>query len=247
MASVNSETERTAARQQLDYALGRKRIKLSDLAPVEFDELLRATLADVDLRELRGFKPLERFIAFQSGSGGRTSSLEMNNLAIDEATLFQTAGYDDVDLQTHVLSVSRGVQRYDVTYRRFESGDETQDVKVAIEWGKTCCLHRGSIERLVLRRPRDHSSGEENFCLLSYSFEKVPNKDLHRVVVINLDWLQVEKFRRHFGATYAEAATSFIWELRDAHARTLSELESRVESFGRTIEKLERLAGAIGE
>ena len=246
MASVNSETERTMARQQLDFALGQKRVKLSDLAPTEFDELLRTTLSDINLRELRGFKPLEQFLTFHTGTGP-TSSLEMNNLEIDAGASIITDGLEAVDRQTHVLSVSRGVQRYNATYRRFESGEETDDFAVACEWGRTCCLQHGDIERLVMRRPNDHTHGEENFCLLSYSFLKVPNRDLHRINVIRLEWLPVGKFRQHFGAKSAEVATSFIWELHDAHERTLSELKSRVESFDKAIEKLERLAGAIGE
>jgi hypothetical protein len=152
---------------------------------------------------------------------------------------------DGMDLDTHVILAKRGLKGTYV-HRRYESGEETTDLKVAHEWGKTCYLHSASVETLVLRRPRDHSYADENLVIIGYVYQKVPNEERHLIHTIEAVRLPIEGFRKHYGKKHAEEAVNFIWELRDACARTARELRSRAESFTDRLAKLERLANAIG-
>jgi len=246
MASVDSNSESTLARQLLDFALGEKRISLGDLSSDEFDKLLRQTLNGVDLRELRGFVPLKDFLTWRE-EGVSHGRYNIGHLEPATDLVPRLVGYEEQpSLEIHVLQVMRGMYTLTRSFKRDESGEETDDIKVAETWRRTGYLNKAGFEIVVLRRPRNHSYGDENLATVAFTCEKVIHEDRFRVTEVVVERLPVELFRERYGAKYPEAATDLIWELRDACSRTHRQLLSQAESFGTRLEKLERLAGAIG-
>jgi len=244
MASVDSE--KSVARQELDIALGEQRVPLSGLSVKEFDDLLRKTMYNVGLRELRGFRPLREFLRYHTNNPSPYNSGDIQNVELGPSPTLEVAGFDDaVDFDTHVLSVTRGIKDLKITWKRLESGEETQDRNLASSWGRTAYIWRQSAMELVLRRPHNHSSAADNLAMVWYSCEKVVLQRMHHISSVKVVRLPIENFRQHFGEAYPDAAAELISELRTAHSRTLHELESQVVSFRRECEALERLSSAI--
>jgi hypothetical protein len=247
MASVSSQKP-TAAKRSLDFALGEKRVRLDQLSAREFDEFLHKVMEDVDLRELRGFKPLGKFLE-QHSNERNPDPLDIANLDLDPAVVLDVLGFDasdeGVDLNTHVLSAKRGLRKLDFTFKRNESGEETGSREVATSWGRSAYIFEMRAETMVLRRPRNHSYSDENLLVVAYETQKVLLEPRHLVKRIKVTRIPTNGFRKFFGADYAREAVGLIWELATIHDRTLSELESQAKRYRDKHTKLRRLSDAI--
>jgi len=247
---TSDKADRSEARELLDYALGKKRVSLKELKPEEFDDLLRGTLYDVDLRELRGFKPLKEFLARNSGGnfvvGQVPNPSENVNCHVELAIRPTNQGAGSFTFQTHVVSVCRGVLSQDTIYRKYESGEETNDWKVAHNWSHPGGYIKSIRQRvLVLRRPNDHTRADENLFELDYQIEKVPDK--HEMQIVSLNVSFVSNFRAHFGNKYASVGQYVIWQISSLSRSTLSALKSQVEYFDAQVGLLEKLSNSIIE
>jgi len=250
MASVKNRP--TRAQMLLDHVLGKKYVSFGQLSVSESNELLRTTLRDVDLRELRGFKPLKDLLVFQPGStitgGTELHTLDLETLKLSDHVSFSALGFEEtppVDLDTQVMSLCRGFLNWKIIFKRNESGEETNDRETAYSWGRSAYHCKGSGEVLVLRRPRNHSRADENLLIVSFSYEKVPLERKHIVTKIEVTFLPLNNFRKYFSPLYAKVAVGLIEELKSAYSSTESELRSQLDYIERKTVELEKLSKAI--
>jgi hypothetical protein len=232
------------ARRNLDLILHADKhpISLSDLTPEEFDALLRDTLVNTDLRELRGFKTMKDMMTRTPGSfviGARQDPTE--TVKANEDTKVE----GPLALTTHLVSVTRGAVSYTQTYRRYESNEETTVHAIAREWGHQAYVWRSDGTSLVLRRPNDHSRADENLFSVRCITQKVPHKDEMAVVSVVTEAIPLSRFREQFKEKYSRIACDVIWELASLSRATLRELESQAENFRRRVAEIDRLASAI--
>ncbi|MFA5744884.1 MAG: hypothetical protein WC887_01590 [Candidatus Paceibacterota bacterium] len=250
MASVRNRP--TRAQELLDHVFGKKYVSFGQLSVSESNELLRTTLQDVDLRELRGFKLLKDLLVLRPGSivyGRETPhTLDLETLEMSDSVSFLTHGFEKislVDMNTHVLRLYRWIWNWQITFKRNESGEETDDKKVASSWGKSAYHYKGSGEILAVRRPHNHTRADENLIVIKFWYEKIPLEARHTITRIEVDYLPLKNFRKHFGSLYAQAAVELIGELRSAYSSTASELKAQLTYTERRVAELERLSGAI--
>lgn len=246
---MTSDKAQSNARRELDLFFGERRVSLKRLKPKEFDSFLSRVLRDIDLRELRGFKPLEDQLSHRRDHNSVNGmdptddvSVPLRTQVVEKKSQRQPFG-----LNTHVVSAHRGVISQTLHYRRNESGEETTDWKVARSWkngGYTFRLE-GSI--LVLRRPSDHSRADENLFLVRYVAEKVPLEHRMEVASIEVIPVPISRFRMQFGSKYSSVAQDLIWELRSIASRTLDALRGKAEAFRPIVAKLDLIGGAISE
>lgn len=207
-------------------------------------------LNEVDLRELRGFKPLRDLLVFQPGSSGGVHfhTLDVETLRLSEKVSFKATGFDGdspVDLETHTMSVCRGYVSGMNVFKRIESGEETSDLKTAHLWGRSAYHYGGAREVLALRRPRNHSCASDNLVVVSYGYQKVLLEDEHAITSLSVRPLSVAEFRDHFRSDYPRVAAELIWELRSAHSITADQLIYQAESFRAKAGYFARLSDAI--
>ncbi len=249
MASVT--TTPSSARGLLDYVLGKKMVRFGELSSEEGEELLRDVLREVDLRELRGFRPLKEFLTFSPGSfttGPQPHTLDIEVLQLSDSVELTTSDFSSdaaVAMDTHLLSICRGWVRGQAIYRRHESDLETSDWHEAHSWGRSAYRHRGEGEILSLRRPRNHTGADDNLLVVRFWYEKVPQKQEYLISKIEAMPLPIGAFMEYFGEIHSRIAVEMIWELRTAYARTVSELESRATYFRREAGKFERFSEAL--
>ncbi len=244
------------ARQQLAYALGENRIRLSELRPKEFDELLHNTLREIDLRELRGFQPLKDLISRSPGSQvfgpGAPRRDPCETVRVIEAAVlsvpFPFSGEQPVSLSSHMIQVSRGAVNWGTTWRRHESGEETTDRQTAHEWGRGCYVHAEHRTILTLRRPPNGgSAADQNLFEVWYRYVKVLYQDEMAVVEVRVTRVPLEGLRSRYQECYPEIGRNLIWEMNILAERTLGDLKFQVERFAETIAKIHRLAESISE
>jgi hypothetical protein len=232
------------ARKNLDLILHADKhpISLSDLSAEEFDALIRDTLRETDLRELRGFKALKDALAKSPGSfavGQRQDPRE----TVTVSPKAEIVG--PLDFKSHIVQISRCLISVTSTFRRHESTEETTVYDVAREWGRSAYLWKDDFTFLVLRRPADHSRADDNLLILRSVAEKVPYKDEMEIVFVSSERVSVESFRQQFGEKHTRIAADMIWELASLSRATLRELESQAENFRRRVAEIDRLASAI--
>ncbi len=247
MASVNEE--KSEARQKLDLALGLARVSLARLSPVEFDDLLCHALSEIDFRELRGFVSLKDFLTWRSDADDawRNGICQLDPQANLSPIIFPSsfALEEARGLSVHVQSAVRDLVIVNRVFKRDESGEETSDMGVVKTWGETAYLLRAQCEILVLRRPRNHTSGAENLARLKFDAEKVAHENRFEVSSAWLEQLKVGSFRAYYGSRYPEMALSLIWQLRDICSRTHHVLRQQTEFFAEKEKELYRLGAAI--
>jgi hypothetical protein len=248
MTSDKAGSSRT--RNQLDYALGKKRISLRGLKPKEFDDFLEAELSKINLRELQGFEPLEELISRRPGSviyGSHVRQDPSETVSVAPATKFEVASSvpPPFNLKTHVVWVSQGVLSQLVTWRRFESQEETTDWKVADNWKGGRYIQKMEEEILVLRCPADHSGADENIFIVWYVAEKVPHEDEMVVKVVRVKLVPISKFRKQFGKKYPSVAIELISRIAMLSSITLDALKNNVTVFQRSVVDIQRLSDAL--
>lgn len=233
MASV---IHHVTARELLEYAIGKKRVSLKELTGEEFDEFLQRVLEGVDLRELRGFKPLR-------------DVLRSENFTVAKEVRFITPraedGTDWAGLDTYFYGVSMGWENLIQLFARHESKETTNDWKVANEWGESCYLASGSGSIMVLRRAPNHEHADENLAIIDFKFEKVPHEDRQIFFEIEVRRLPVSEFRTTLKDRYPILAWNLIDSLRCAHSQTVDALRSQLTSMAQRHATYERLAEAI--
>ncbi len=251
MTSDTASVAPSAARTQLDYSMGQKRTSLRELRPDEFDRLLSETLDKLNPRELRGFRPLKDLLSYSPGGitiGVPQDPLEVVNVPLGLPIMYSDLSTPPIELNSHTIDVSRSYLHQIITYRRFESDEETTNEKVYQSWGPRGGYPR-RVERsiLVLRRPNDHSGSSTNLFKIEYSFEKVPHKSEMLVTSIEAQIVPVKSFRELFGDQYAVIARDLIWEVSSLARQTLDELKGQAVAFETVKNHLDRLANAIME
>ncbi|MCX6786541.1 MAG: hypothetical protein NTU85_01830 [Candidatus Kaiserbacteria bacterium] len=246
MASVS----KTLAQKMLEFALGQKSVSFGELSTEEGDKLLRSTLEEVNLRELRGFKPLKDLLIIHPGSfmygGAPVHTLEVEFLDLDPNVSLHTESDEEkpqVNLDTYVLPLSR-VRRAAI-FKRHESDEETRDYQTAVSWGRSAYHHRGNGKILALRRPNNHTRADENLVIVEFKYEKIPLEARYVIKEITTHSLPLEKFREHFGSSYERMAVELISELQTAYERTSNELKSQLDRISGKALKLGRLSNAL--
>lgn len=238
----------TPAQQMLDYALGKKRVSFGELSQAEGDEILRRELYEMDLRELRGFKPLRNLFTYSPGSfvigSCRTHTLAVQTLFLSETVSFCS---DDpsVDLDTQMTRINRDYIHRQNIFKRHETQEETMDPKVARSWGESAYHWQGSAEVLTLRRPRNHTRGDANLFRVALSYEKVPLKDEHAITHLTATKLPFENLRPFLRDQYPRVAVEIIQDIRDAYKSTAGELENQMRMMERRAAELEKLTNAL--
>lgn len=247
MASVIAQQEH--AREMLDVSLGKKRVLFNDLSPTDADEFLRETLADVDLRELRGFKPLKNLLTFRPGSvlygAGKPCTLEVEVLDLSPNVSLIVSEDSGIDLDTHFIMLCRGLINLSVVFKRHETDEETSDWHKAHSWGRSAYHYKGNSAVIALRRPRNHTRADENLVVIKFWYEKVPLENRHIITNFEVVTISIENLRERLGRSYARIAVELVWELRDAYRRTAAELESQANLIRHKVVEFERRGSAV--
>lgn len=166
------KANKSLARTNLDFVLGRARVSLGALLPEEFDEFLEWFFGEIELRSASGFTSLHSLLTRTPGSyaiGRRHDPAEH----VTMKPVIMLEGYLESDFSlsnTHVAKVCRGVLEQVVTYRRHESDEETTDWNVAQTWFRDGYTYRVDNTILVIRRTKE-------LYQVRYIYEKVPHKD----------------------------------------------------------------------
>jgi len=254
MASV-SDGPKTQAQEMLEFALGQKRICFGDLSEAEGDRLLESVLKDINLRKLRGFKPLKDLLTFRPGSiiCGRgveqPHTLDVEVLDLSAEVDFSAQGFNEgfpVTLDDYAISVCRGKTKWKAVFKRNETDEETDDYRTASSWGRSAYHYKGIGEILAIRRPRNHTRANENLITVEFRYEKVPLKNWHVITAIAVKPLSLgNDFRKHFGPSYPRIAVELIWELGSIHRNTSKELASQQCLIDRKVTELERISEAL--
>lgn len=246
MASVITETS-TPADEHLAYALGVRRVPFAELSKKEGDEQLKGALQNIDLRELRGFKPLRELLIFSPGSvvygGARIHTLDVEILRLKEGVTFPEGAPGD--LQTHALSLCRRYVQAQAVFKRHESDEETSDWRVANEWGRYGYHARGSALSLMLRRPRNHTPAEENLLLVGIEYQKIPHEERHAITSLTAVNTSLEDLRVRFGDSFPEVAIEMLQRLKHAYWETVQELEHQLKRAKGVEAKFERLTESL--
>lgn len=241
---MTSDKAVSDARTLLNYALGKERVGIGGLTPKEFDELFVDVFNEVCLRELRGFKDLKDLISRRS----ETNEGALKHISVDiaAAEIVNKASSElACDLSSHMLWMSRGLLSREITYHRHESDEKTTDWEVANKW-KNVYAASGCESMLALRRPYDSDYSREGHLFeVGYKYHKVPHQDEMRIYHIEVEYVPLSKFRKHFGEKYPRIACDLISELRFHVSSTVDALQSHAQAFQRTLTDLERLSGAI--
>jgi hypothetical protein len=242
MTSVSPEEKKSAAQHDLDLVLGKRNVKLNGLTPAEFYEFLRQALENIDLHELRGFRPLKEELTAR-GRDPTPNQMDLGRVEMAEGVTVSSEGFEEpITLDSHVLCVTRGVITQNLVWKVFETGVESDDYRVTMEWPRgSGYLHRGKREFLYLRRTKKDNYASQNLVHVAFSFVKVVGEACHRVTDVSAVHVSLDRFMKHFGHKYAEVAKGLIGELWTAHGRTVSALESQLDRFRKTTGRFERM------
>lgn len=246
---MTSDRPQTEAWEHIDAALmnRHRRVSLSELTPEEYGLVLKSCLDKVNLRELRGFKPLRSNITWRPGSvlygAPRIHTLVTEVMDVAEDVLLEVEDVEDFDLSSHSLKLT-SVDSV-VVYRRHESSDETTSWEVANGWGAQAYPFRGQFSLLVLRRPRDHSDAVSNLISVMCFFKKISHRHVYEIKQINTLRIGVNDFFSHFGANAPTVLRGLVNGIRAAYRETHEALKGLTEATGRDLETWERLADSI--
>jgi hypothetical protein len=241
---MTSDTaKQSKAAQELQFVVERKHhISLSALLPKELNAFLASELSKLDLKELRGFKELREVI-----SQHRDEVL----MRVSERMPFCSLGFSEkyqFTLKSHVIQVSRGLLSQDLTYRRYESGEETNDLNVFLGWvpkGRGGYVCRGKEKVLFLWRTPDPLAHEDVLVEVEYEYYKVPRKDEFMISTIYATRVLVHKFSQHFGSQAPQVACNLLWEIATIYSVTVDSLENKVSNMREKKFRMQQLAGSI--
>ena len=246
MASVIEKVP-VSSSEALAYALGVRLVSFGELPQAEGDDLLRTTLQNIDLRELRGFKPLRELLTFSPGSvvygGARIHTLEVETLQLKEGVAFEEDAA--ADLTTHALPLCRRYIEMEPVFKRYESDEETGSWRTAHQWGQAAYHARGTTRSLVLRRPRNHTPAEANLLLVGATYEKVPREDRHVITSLIVTNPTLADLRVRYADSFAEVAIELLQQLKRAYAETVGELRYQLKQAQKVEAKLERIMGSL--
>ncbi len=236
---TSDSTGNTLAYNNLQFALGKKRVKLSELHPAELAAELNLLLLDVRLKELRGFAPV-RDLLTRKGERPRNVSnvphLQLHGFLVD----------DWLTLSTQAIVVHDGVLSQKLTYKRNETGEETTDFKLALSWGSGVYVSKREERIFVLTRPSNHAYATESFAVLDYESTKVPNENMHVVETIIATSITTASFCSFFGEKAPEIARQLIRAMRSIHLQTLNELLRQTENMRTRMVRWEHASNCIG-
>lgn len=238
-ATANKSIPRPSnAQTNLDIVLGIQRVALSKLGTSELQALLASQLKPRDTRELYGFEELK--------SALRRKGHEP--LEVSDAPTFVSLFPEEFpfNLKSHVVSVCRGCLYYSQLWRRYETGEETDDSKKASDWGNSAYLYRGTETLLFMRRMQENWSGADILAEVTYSYAKTQNKSEWVIKEISARPVPIEGFCRHYGKKAPEVAVHLLWELRDIFWRTADAMHSKAKRMREEADKREILAHRVG-
>jgi hypothetical protein len=206
----------------MQFALGKKRIALSELHPEELTALLVEQLdyRHLDTRELSGFQELRELLR-QRGD----SPIDVDNEASLEASKFSVT---PLDWKSHVVKVCRGALFNNTVYRRHESDEETADWDKFHTWGRQGYIARGTCGFLLLRRLPDALATEDLLVEAIHDYVKVPHENRFIIETVKVSPVPITRFCQHFGAQRADVARDLLWELASIYSRTLADFRSKV-------------------
>ncbi|MCI5108271.1 MAG: hypothetical protein MRY49_00295 [Candidatus Pacebacteria bacterium] len=233
----------------LDFRLGSKGgVKLSNLSPERFDELLSDFLMSIDLRELRGFTAL-RSVNLAAYVGENESGRRKNHTLVDSLTIDPKAGITirETDLSMHVLEISVGSLPVTRTFFNIQTGENTYDIEEALSWGEGKFFHnRGIIKLLCLRRPPQNQDPRKHLVLVTCYYSKCKAEDNHMVNTIEVSKVPVNKFRETFGEdNYAFMAYGLIHAVCQAYEKTSTELHAKLSEVDARLQKACTVRDAI--
>lgn len=240
--------KQSVAQENLEFALGERRVSLSQLTGDEFDRFLVDAFRDVDLHHLRGFQPLKDIVTKSPGSfvpGKRQNPLE--TVVLTERTLFGSDWEKVIGMDSQVAQVSNGPTRYSVVWRRSESGEETDDPVVASGWGHEAMIRSLDEAILVLHRQPNYSRISQNLYEVRTQTKKVPHKDMMEIVQIDVNRVRISEFRKHFGSKYPKVAQGLIWQVSSIMYQTVEGLKVTLDACRNNAGRFNRIVDSITE
>lgn len=223
----------------LDFALGKKRVMLAELDRKELVGRLQTLLSLVDFRKLRGFTPM-RSILTRNGETPIGLAPRVRFFVPD----FPTGGEGFLNTQSAVMH--NGVLSGTYTYRRTESDDETTNLEMVRSWGKSAYLSSAKERILVMIRPANNSTADENLVLVDSEYAKVLHEQRYIITSVAATPIPIERFFSFFGEKTPGIARNLLWQLRDIHSQTLRELVSQTDKMREDVANWNRLADSIG-
>lgn len=243
MASV---MQKSKARHELDIALGKERVKLSRLTERELDKLVGDILQAVEPHELCELEPIGKLLTFnRQDSALGWHSPDVRHLTIaDSVSVSSYKVPDTVSLETPAGRLSRYLYDEQGLWKRPETGEETDDYKVALQW-RDAFRATGSGFFLLMRRRRDRVRADASLLTAQFSYVKVPLKREHKITQITLEDLPIEKLRPLFGKSFESVVDEIVTNIDWLYSRTVAHLESKTERFRRQQEEFGRLKKSI--
>jgi hypothetical protein len=232
-SDMSAGTKSSVAREQLDIALGEKRVSLEALSPRELDDLLREHFREIPLSEIRGFQTLSAVLVRRGdyplviAEGARLVSPNMS-----------------VTFTSQMRRFCRGLYEFSGTYRRHESNEETDDPQVAQQWGESAYLAKG-VERVILMHRKTSFRAHEGLTDVVYSYTKVPHKNLHEINHVNVSFVPLYEFSSYFGERAPGLALELIWEMESAIGNTCDALERQLTSMRKKHAVWQRFSNSV--
>ncbi len=251
---------KSIARQHLDHAMGKAQASLKAMATQEFDDLIKHVLREVPLRELEGFHPLKAALqgTLTPGVHFWLKQPALSNVEVPfDVSIDQLASINPAfTIDTKVLEISERGFDYKPFFRRYESEETTDDLRVAEKWGKWSdrsqhgYVYRMERKTLVWRQPPeppDFSGAAENLFEIKGVFEKVPHQNTMVLVHLYVRQVPVGGLRLFFEDDYADMGEMLIKGANRLVQVKLESLKAATRYFERGAAEMDRLARSIQE
>jgi hypothetical protein len=233
-----SNTRPSKAARNLEFAQGKTRVPLSELSSKELDQLVSDQLK-MDTKHLHGFQELRDALR------SRGDYL----VEVVPGAFIQGKGFHSEDtfgFKSHVIRVCRGALTYEPVFKRLETGEETTDHSVYIEWGQAGYVHRYTQSLLFMRRLEDKFARRDDILVhVEYECKKVIGQKRYDISAVSVCGVPVMGFSKHFGKKAPDVARDLIWELSTIYRQSVQAMENKVLVLAEELRKRERLAESI--
>ncbi len=240
----DTTTKKTKARKELDIAMGRGKVSLSTMSDNEVGELLESELFNVELRDLRGFKPLKDILNTRfndSSFVGHMFLFQNVEFRLSKEIAPDFADGEGEMFEQYFLLLQSYFSPDNFNYFVKETGQKiTRDELNKSYRESDVVLRSGTFSVLVLRRPRDRSPATKNLFHIYCSFEKVPLKQEYEIMEISIKKISIDDL-----VLCASMAMDVLGGVNSAYYKTQSELDSDAKRFRAMSDHWERLVRAL--
>lgn len=239
-----TEVKASRAQTELDIALKKKRVRLSEFKPDEFDSLLKDWVGPgLNLKHIRGFKPIGDIIRGLGREQYPIVSHEIAPECISDPRL-ATKDRPADGLGSYMIRLNRSWLSSVVVWKNFETGAITFDGEEAETWGGRAAITSTKESFLALRKAH---WVDERLVHVLFETEKLPEVTDHRLVRVELTLIPLDEFRSYFGGRAAERAQWLLWEIRDKVSAAEQEIEKSLRSAREQTAKWENFASSIAK